>query len=383
VKPNIVDWIALAVVALSALGGMRRGLVVTALSLGGLVAGAYGGSRVAPHLLSGGSGSAWTPVAGLIGAVLGAVLLQTLAGIAGSLARGGLRLTPFRFLDSFGGLLLGGASGLVFVWVLSATALLVPGQSQLRRDVQRSTVVRRLDQAVPPRRLLNLLARIDPFPSIAGPTPPSTPPSGEIAGNANVQRASRDVVRVLGTACGVGIEGSGWFAARDLVVTAAHVVAGEHDTGIQLPGTSNLQRVDVVAFDAHNDLAVLRLRGPGAAFALPLADPQPGAAVYIVGYPEDGPLHGTPGRIGRTAVALTQDAYGNGPVSRTITALAGTIRHGDSGGPAIDASGAVQATIFAARLDAPGGYGVPASVVRSVLDSAGTTSVSTGACASG
>jgi hypothetical protein len=383
VKPNVVDWIALGVVVLSALGGMRRGLVMTALSLGGLVAGAYAGSQVAPHVLRGGSGSAWNPVAGLVGAVIGALLLQTLAGVAGSFARGGLRLTPLRLFDSFGGLLLGAAGGVVFVWVLSAAALLVPGQLSLRRDVQRSAVVRRLDQAVPPRRLLNLLARIDPFPSIAGPAPPSTPPSGEISGNANVRRAARDVVRVLGTACGVGIEGSGWFAARDLVVTAAHVVAGERDTGVQLLGSSGLERVDVVAFDAHNDIAVLRLHAPAVQAGLPLVDPRPGASVVIVGYPEDGPLVATPGRIGSTAVELTQDAYGNGPVSRTITALAGSIRHGDSGGPAIDANGAVESTIFAARLGSSGGYGVPASVVRRVLDSAGTTSVSTGNCASG
>jgi hypothetical protein len=383
VRPNVVDWIALAVVVLSALRGMRRGLVVTALSLGGLVAGAYAGSRIAPHLLHGGSGSAWTPLAGLIGAVLGAVLLQTLAAMAGSVARGGLRLTPLRLFDSFGGLILGTVAGVVLVWVLSATALLAPGQLALRRDVQRSAVVRRLDQAVPPRRLLKLLARIDPFPSIAGPTPPSAPPSGEISGNTMVQHASKDVVRVLGTACGVGVEGSGWFVRRDLVVTAAHVVAGEHDTGIEIPGLSGIHPVEVVAFDAHNDIAVLRLRGLQADFALQLVDPQPGAAVAIVGYPEDGPLQSAPGRVGPTAAALTQDAYGNGPVTRTITALAGDVRHGDSGAPAIDANGAVESTIFAARLDAPGGYGVPASVVRRVLDSVGRSAVSTGSCASG
>jgi uncharacterized membrane protein required for colicin V production len=382
VKPNVVDWIALGLVAVSALAGMRRGLVVTALSFGGLVAGAYAGSRVAPHLLRGGSGSAWTPLAGLIGAMLGAVLLQTLAGIAGSMARGGLRLTPLRLVDSFGGLVVGAAAGVVLVWVLSATALLVPGQASLRRDVQRSAVVRRLDQAVPPRRLLKLLARIDPFPSIAGPTPPSTPPSPQIAGNAAVRHAAQDVVRVLGTACGVGVEGSGWFATEDLVVTAAHVVAGERDTGVEIPGLSGEHAADVVAFDPHNDIAVLRVQ-QRASFALPLVDAQPGAAVAVVGYPEDGPLQSTPGRIGRTAVALTQDAYGNGPVGRTITALSGDIRHGDSGAPAIDANGAVEATIFAARIGTTGGYGVPSSVVRRVLDSAGRASVSTGSCASG
>jgi len=376
VKPNVVDWVALGIVALSALGGMRRGLLVTALSLGGLVAGGWAGSRVAPHLLHGGSSSAWTPLAGLVGATLGAILVQTLASLAGSLVRGGLRLTPLRLVDSFGGLVVGAASGLFFVWVLSATLLLAPGQSSLRRDVQRSAVVSRLDRAVPPRRLLKLLARIDPFPSIAGPTPPSSPPPAHIA-----VPGADDVVRVLGTACGVGIEGSGWFATHDLVVTAAHVVAGEHDTGIEIPGSNGVHRVSVVAFDAHNDVAVLRFDGEHD--ALPLVDPQPGTVVAIVGYPEDGPLQSTPSRIGQTTVALTQDAYGNGPVSRTITAVGGDVRHGDSGAPAIDANGAVQSTIFAARLDAPGGYGVPASVVRRALDSAGSASVSTGACASG
>ena len=381
-KPNVVDWIALGLVVVSAIAGMRRGLVVTALSFGGLVAGAYAGSRVAPHLLRGGSGSPWTPLAGLIGAMLGAVLLQALAGIAGSMVRGGLRLTPLRLVDSFGGLFVGAAAGVVLVWVLSATALLIPGQASLRRDVQRSAVVRRLDQAVPPRRLLKLIARIDPFPSIAGPTPPSTPPSPQIAGNAAVRHASQDVVRVLGTACGVGIEGTGWYARDDLVVTAAHVVAGEHDTGVEIPGLSGVHAADVVVFDSHNDIAVLHVQ-ERASFALRLVDPRPGAEVAVVGYPEDGPLQSAPGRIGPTAVALTQDAYGSGPVERTITALSGDIRHGDSGAPAIDANGAVEATIFAARIGATGGYGVPSSVVRRLVDSAGTASVSTGSCASG
>ena len=380
-RPNVVDWVALAVILVSALGGMRRGLVVTALSLAGLVAGAYAGSRIAPHLLAGGTSSAWTPLAGLVGAAVGAVVLQAAAGIAGSMLRGGFRLTPLRYLDSAGGLVLGATFGLVLVWVLSATALLVPGETSLRRDVQGSAFVRRLDQAVPPRRLLNLLARIDPFPSIAGPAPPAAPKTSTIGAGATVRRASRAVVRVLGTACGVGVEGSGWFARDDLVVTAAHVVAGEQDTGIEIPGTRGVTRVRVVAFDARNDVAVLRVTGRAAAFALPLAAPRPGATVAIVGYPEDGPLTDTPGRVGRTSVALAQDAFGHGPVPRTITAVGGDIRHGDSGAPGIDATGAVQATIFAARIGAPGGYGVPASVVERVLASAGTGSVSTGGCA--
>ena len=377
-----VDWVALALIGLMAVAGLRRGLVASALSLGGLVAGAYLGSRVAPHLLHGGANSPWTPVAGLGGAVVGAMLLQAVAGIVGSFFRRGLKLTPFRFLDSFGGLVIGGATGVAFVWVVGATALLVPGQPQLRRTVQQSQIVRRLDEAVSPSRLLHLLARIDPFPSIAGPAAPSQPPTPAIARRLAVRRATASVVRILGNACGVGVEGSGWFATHDLVVTAAHVVAGEDATTVQIPRGFGFRQATVVAFDPRNDVAVLRVHGGPAVAPLRLADPRPGAAVAILGYPENGPLTATPGRIGRTAVVLTSDAYGHGPVPRTITALAGHVRHGDSGGPAVDRAGAVESTIFAARIGAPSGYGVPASFVRRALASA-KSAVSTGACASG
>ena len=53
-----------------------------------------------------------------------------------------------------------------------------------------------------------------------------------------------------------------------------------------------------------------------------------------------------------------------GQTRRLVTSLSGTIQHGNSGGPAVDASGAVQSTVFAARAAGGGGYGVPASIVR-------------------
>jgi S1-C subfamily serine protease len=373
-----VDWIALGVVILSALAGMRRGLVLSVFSFVGVIVGAYLGSRIAPHLLRGGASSPWTPLAGLVGAGLGAFFFQTLAGFAGSFIRGGLRLTPLRLLDSFGGLVVGAAIGLAIVWVCSAVALLAPGQTKLRRDVQSSEFVSRLSDAVPPRNLLHLLARIDPFPAITGPAVPDQPPSSTVIADPTIRAAATRVVRILGTSCGVGVEGSGWFARPDLVITAAHVVAGERDTIVQIQGEGTSRPATVVAFDVHNDVAVLRI--PGADVTpLPVVDPKPGTPVAIVGYPQDGPLTASPGRIGRTAVAFTQDALGHGPVARTITALAGSIRHGDSGGPAIDGGGAVQTTVFAARIGESGGYGVPASVVRDALDGA-KAPVSTGGC---
>ena len=64
-----------------------------------------------------------------------------------------------------------------------------------------------------------------------------------------VRRAAPSVVRVLGTACGLGVSGSGWVAGNGLVVTNAHVVAGQDDTTIDSSGAPPLL-AQTVAFDA-------------------------------------------------------------------------------------------------------------------------------------
>ena len=377
---STVDWVTLAVVAVAALFGYRRGLVASALSLVGVIAGAVVGGRIAPHLLHGGSRSPYTPIAALIGATIGAALLQSVAVIAGSTVRGSLRLTPLRLLDSIGGLFLGAAAGLAAIWVLGAVALLLPGQARLRQAVQDSSIIKALNRQVPPRSLLNALARVDPFPSVAAPGSVPAAPNPAVIHAPRVLEAEASVVRVLGTACGVGIEGTGWLARPGLVVTAAHVVAGEHDTVVQSSTSTTSLRAQPIAFDVRNDVAVLHVDGLDAP-PLPLADQSTtGTDVAILGYPGDGPLTATPARVGRTSFVFSQDAYGRGPVTRSITVLSGRVRHGDSGGPAVDRQGRVQTMVFAARIGSASGYGVPAEVLRNDI-AAAAVPVSTGDCA--
>src|SRR5205807_5752044 len=146
---------------------------------------------------------------------------------------------------------------------------------------------------------------------IAGPIAGVAPPDPRLLRAPGVRSAAPSVVRVLGTACGLAVEGSGWVARAELVVTAAHVVAGEHDTSVDVPGSSSALHATPVAVDARNDVAVLRVPGLSVG-PLRLVDPVPGAAVAILGYPGDGPFDAKPGRIGRTATVLSQDAYGRG-----------------------------------------------------------------------
>ena len=362
-----VDWIALAIAAISALAGLKRGLIATALSLGGLAAGAVLGARLAPHFLHNGSNSPYTPLVGLGGALIGAALLQSVASLAGSFARGGLSvIPPLRLLDSVGGFAAGAALGLAVVWVAGAVLLQLPGQTKLRDEVRSSVILQRLNEIVPPRTVLRAFARVDPFPSIAGPAPPSTPPDTRALASGALRVAGPSVVRITATACGSGVEGSGWVARPHLVVTAAHVVEGA--SGIEAGG----HPAQALVVDRKEDVAVLRVPGLQAA-PLKLVDAHSGDSAAILGYPENGPFDARPGRIGATADVLV-----NGSL-REVTAISGLIRHGNSGGPAVNEQGQVEATIFAARIGASAGYGVPAAPVRSALARA-KKPVSTGRC---
>lgn len=373
-----LDWVAAAVIALAALNGLRRGLVSGALSLGGIVVGAYLGAKLAPQFFSGGE-SAYTPLVALGGAVLLAGVLQSVGGMAGTTIRSSLlALPPLRVLDTLGGVMLGAATGVALVWVAGAVALHVPGQTQLREEVQRSSILGEINERVPPARLLDAIARVDPFARIAGPQARVPPPDPELLRDPGVRRARASVLRVTGSACGLGISGSAWIARPNVVVTNAHVVAGMKDARVGRGNSSTLD-ARVVAFDPKNDVAVLRVPGLRGR-PLELAEPDEGTAVAILGYPENGPFTAVPGRIGQTGSVLTDDAYGRGPISRRITTLRGVVRSGNSGGPAVDSAGRVQTTIFAARIGSPAGYGVPSEIVSAAVAQAGTARVSTGSC---
>ena len=143
--------------------------------------------------------------------------------------------------------------------------------------------------------------------------------------------------------------GSAYPVAPHYLITNAHVVSGTTRTTVSQgpPGARGTQ-ASVVFFDPERDVAILRVLGLNQPPLRLAADPTPGTAAAILGYPLDGAFDAEPGRIGQTSVVRTQNAYGEGPVLRSIASLRGRVRPGNSGGPMVDAHGQVVATVFAA-----------------------------------
>jgi hypothetical protein len=364
-----LDWIILAFTVLMAVWGFGQGLIAGGLALAGFTAGAFIGSRLGPLLLEDGSHSPYAPLFALIGALL-----------LGSLFASGLEVLGFHLrhqlpeqlgvVDGAGGAVLVACLGLFLVWIGGAVALQTPGARQLREPIQRSKILRELNTVLPPSgAILKALARFDPFPTIRGPSANVPPPNAKIARDPQVRAAGRSVVKVLGTACGLGVQGSGWVAGQGLVVTNAHVVAGQDDTTVQPDGQGPLFDTQTVWYDPKNDLAILRAPGLAGTPALSMkVDSRPGTSAAVLGFPENDGYDVRPARLGQTARVLTQDSYGRGPLERTITSIRGLVRHGNSGGPVVDGSGRVVTTIFAASTGRQRtGYGVPDSVVRTAL----------------
>lgn len=276
------------------------------------------------------------------------------------------------------GVLIAGVA-VAFVWAFGVAAMHAPGTPELRRDVRDSLILSNLTEVLPPSEaVISALRRIDPAPEIVGAPAPVAPPDPTIASDPDVIRAGDSVVRVFGTACGLGVEGSGWAVGPDLIVTNAHVVAGEDETTVTTRGGASLDAT-AVHYDPRNDLALLKVAAEIPTLSL-APDPEYGTAGAILGFPRNGPYAVAPARLGDTREAISEDSYGRGPLRRTLVSLRGTVRGGNSGGPLIDARGRVMATIFAATTSGPaGGFAIPNKLIEKARQLADLP-VDTGLC---
>src|SRR5262245_60310450 len=158
---NVIDVLLLLGVAAFSILGAHRGLAAQALSLGGLALGAVLGSIIAPYLLS--DNSPWIPVAGLMGALVGAFVLSAVASMLGAPVRLFISThPPLATVDRIGGIALGALIALGIAWLIGVLALHQPALG-LRGEVRASAILPRLLSAVPPDRVLQALNRFDPL----------------------------------------------------------------------------------------------------------------------------------------------------------------------------------------------------------------------------
>jgi S1-C subfamily serine protease len=377
---TVLDWAILAFTVALALWGYRQGLIVGALTLVGFGIGAFAGSRIPPLLLTKGSHSPYAPLCAALGALLvGALMAVTVESFALGLRERIVRRPYLNVADGAGGAALIASVALGLAWVFGAVLLHAPSTARLRADIQQSLILRSLNRVLPPSGpLLNALDRVDPAPTVLGPAAPVAAPSAKIARDPDVLGAGESVVRVLSTACGLGIEGSGWAVEPEIVVTNAHVVAGADDTTVTTQEGVELEATPIY-YAPRRDLALLRV---GVALPpLPIGSKRrEGEDGAVLGYPENGPYALSPARIGETRETISEDSYGNGPVERTIVAMSGSVRSGNSGGPLVDPRGKVVGTVFAATTSGPrGGFAIPAEQVRQALHDT-AEAVDTGPC---
>lgn len=357
---SATDLLLIAWIAIFAVQGAYRGLIAQALSLIGFGIGALAGSWVAPQFLA--DNSPWVAFASLVGAILGASLLGAASVSLAESPRRFLAFRPrLRLLDSVGGAGLGGALGLALAWLLAVVALHQPGLG-FRNDVRNSTILPNLMRAVPPDRVLQALNRFDPFPELALGRGPLPPPDPSVLQSPGAKTAAGSVVKLHGTACGLGTQGSGWVVRKALVATNAHVIAGEHETTILAPNGQTLDAQPVYV-DSQNDVALLRV--PSLALD-PLAVDRDGEfprKVVILGYPRDGPLTGTAATAGSPRTVIAPDAYDRRVSARMIVPLRGRVQPGESGGPVVDSRGRVIAMVFAGAKRGPSGFAIPVELV--------------------
>ncbi|PSL39328.1 S1-C subfamily serine protease [Labedella gwakjiensis] len=393
---TVVDIVLLLIMVGAVIGGWRRGALVTAASLVGILGGVVLATNITPIVVAFAARFGWvtslerTLVAVVVLIVSIALVVAVLSLVARALKGALSKLKITKGLDTLGGAALGFLTWAATVWLL-AGFLASTGVVPLTQLASSSRVVAALDSVapVPSSTALGALDRAlgnsgfpqvfaDGVESIVGVTEPDPAVSGAVDASAGA------IVRVLSSApsCASDATGSGWVVGTDRVVTNAHVVGGSDDLFVQIGGTGNPVPATLVVFDPERDLAVLAVPGLGVS---PLAlgdDLAASEQAYVAGYPENGPYDVQPARVRQTLDATGLDIYERDTVTREIYALRGLVRPGNSGGPLLDTDGDVVGVVFArSTTDADTGYALTLDELAPVLDRvASSAEVDSGAC---
>ena len=386
---NALDLFLLVLVVLSGVAGYHRGFTLQAFGFGGLLIGLIVGALLAPFI----SGIVDGPNARAGLAVLVLLAVAALGNAVGwfiGIHARDRAASKFGKADSVAGSAVAVVASLLAIWFIALNLANGPFPA-VSTEIRGSAVVRTLDAALPQppsllaqvRGLFNRFGFPDVFSGIPPlPAEPVRPPSQEEARAAG-EAAASSTVQVIGPACDVIQEGSGFVAADGYVVTNAHVVAGMEEPEVRsaVGGSSG---ATTVLFDPDLDLAVLSVPdAPGPPLPLatePLDRGTPGA---VLGYPQGGPLDVRRAAVRRTIDAVGRDIYGRGEVERLVLELQTLVRPGNSGGPFVLPDGRVGGVVFAASSgDEDVGYAIAASEVDDALGTAigRTVEVDTGPC---
>ena len=154
----------------------------------------------------------------------------------------------------------------------------------------------------------------------ADPTPGPPPDSG-LAAERRGARHARRRSRSRAPACDRIQEGTGFVVGPDLVVTNAHVVAGERRTEVQrataIASTPTSSRSTPTATSR-----VLRVPGLATAARCRSGDGDVDDRGAVFGHPGGGPLRAAPARIAEQIAAAGTDIYRTGPTERDVFVLA-------------------------------------------------------------
>lgn len=179
-------------------------------------------------------------------------------------------------------------------------------------------------------------------------------------------------VTVTATGCGGRSVASGFAVADDLVVTAAHPVAGRRQVAVT-DSAGETRNGYVVAFDASLDVAALRVPGlradPVTLTPDDAAERAPAGSTGVVASASvGGEWVAKPAQVIRRVRANIDDIYETHRVSRRGLELSFDGGYGDSGAAVLNSDGTVVGMIFAtSRSRQDVGYAVRAAEIHDVL----------------